>query len=353
MTATPPTLTDEDRQAIAAILANGKTLPCGGRTWEGPFNRAAPIYRMVDPSAIPNQVSARRLVQALKHEEEHGVLEWPTKNYYAEHWECIDHVVTNRNKAATAPEAPADYVQLRLPQHPLATRNGLVLEHRAVLHDLLGDGPQACRWCQREVRWDAPLFDEAELTVDHLDRDRANNDPANLVPACRPCNSAKLTATPASPEPHSEAHEPHSHIEAPQPVKSSDQGTASREPREPREPSDRTGSGLTRCFDVSERSLSWLQGSRRARVAVILAGLFMAGMFGSAWVVASPAAFLPGVQKGRGTEAPAEATTTVPRAPLEGPPVTEWPPPTTAAPTTTQWTLPEPCTPSHCPSLDN
>jgi HNH endonuclease len=57
-----------------------------------------------------------------------------------------------------------------------------VYEHRYVLYERLGDGPQQCWWCGREVRW------KKDLDVDHLDYDKSNNDPANLVPSCRACN---------------------------------------------------------------------------------------------------------------------------------------------------------------------
>jgi len=72
--------------------------------------------------------------------------------------------------------------------HPLAMRNGRVYEHRAVLYDQLGPKPEPCHWCGRTVEWgdrDHPLF------VDHVDHDRQNNDPTNLVPSCGTCNGSR------------------------------------------------------------------------------------------------------------------------------------------------------------------
>lgn len=81
--------------------------------------------------------------------------------------------------------------------HPLSTANGQVLEHRAVLYDTLGPDPQPCAHCGMEVRWDHTYPTHADaLVVDHLDFDRSNNDPANLVPSCGRCNLAR-TSVPA------------------------------------------------------------------------------------------------------------------------------------------------------------
>lgn len=69
-----------------------------------------------------------------------------------------------------------------LPNHPLADGRGQVYAHRVVLFDAIGEGPHRCHWCAGVVGW------RHGLEVDHLDTDRANNDLANLVPACGPCN---------------------------------------------------------------------------------------------------------------------------------------------------------------------
>jgi hypothetical protein len=73
--------------------------------------------------------------------------------------------------------------------HPLADSRGRVLEHRRVLFDEIGIGPHACFHCGAPVNWGRSIWsDSGCLVVDHLDRDRSNNDPANLVAACNPCN---------------------------------------------------------------------------------------------------------------------------------------------------------------------
>lgn len=346
--ATPPTLTDEDRQAIADILAQAKTLPCGGRTWEGPFNRDQPIYRLI---GTKSSVPVRRLVKALAHEQETGALQWANVTLYPLHWGCIDHVTTNRAKRADRPEPEPGYVVAYQPAHPVARANGLVLEHRAVLHDKLGAGPQRCHWdgCgHRELLWEAAPGEDDELTVDHLDHDRANNDPANLVPACRPCNAARRRGVDPRVAHASHASEPQPVVEAPQP--------ADQEPT-PATPATRGVLPVEEKGETSETSPAvgaWarLRRSRPARAAAVA----LAVAVGSGAMVTSPAAFLPGAQVDRGGDPPATTSTAPPSTPaLEAPADTTSS--TVAATSTTarlQVTIPtlgEPCTPSHCPRL--
>jgi hypothetical protein len=74
--------------------------------------------------------------------------------------------------------------------HPLATTGAIVMEHRAVLYDKIGSGPHECHWhfvydCGKtDLHWGG--LDG--ICVDHLDHDKANNDPTNLVPSCCGCN---------------------------------------------------------------------------------------------------------------------------------------------------------------------
>lgn len=83
--------------------------------------------------------------------------------------------------------------------HPLATSGGVAYVHRINLYARIGPGPHRCHWCNREVHWRTP--GPSQLTSDHLDHDPTNNDPANLVPACRPCNSSRIGVRPASTPP--------------------------------------------------------------------------------------------------------------------------------------------------------
>lgn len=81
------------------------------------------------------------------------------------------------------------YQVIRLPDHPLAWSEGWVYEHRAVLHDTIGPGEHHCHWCGTPVSWDRTYPQHLDaLVVDHLDADVQNNDPANLVQSCNPCN---------------------------------------------------------------------------------------------------------------------------------------------------------------------
>jgi len=84
------------------------------------------------------------------------------------------------------------YVEYDDPSHPLATGRGQVKQHRAVLFDAIGgdEAPHGCQHCGRAVRW-SPTDGEQQLVVDHLNHDRADNRPENLVPSCRACNSRR------------------------------------------------------------------------------------------------------------------------------------------------------------------
>lgn len=85
------------------------------------------------------------------------------------------------------------YVVFNRPEHPLATKGGLVLGHRMVLFDQIGPGEHPCRWCSTTVSWDKTWPKDSDaLVVDHLDGVRHNNDPANLVPSCQACNQRRV-----------------------------------------------------------------------------------------------------------------------------------------------------------------
>lgn len=79
--------------------------------------------------------------------------------------------------------------------HPLANKYGLVWEHRAVLYDKIGPAPQVCHHgCGNRIVWfvvDPVKNDPRLIYADHLDFDRGNNSPDNLVPSCYRCNQAR------------------------------------------------------------------------------------------------------------------------------------------------------------------
>jgi len=87
---------------------------------------------------------------------------------------------------------PDGYIILGWKGHPLANANDAVFEHRVVLWDAIGPGVHPCHWCGRPVDWAKtyPKYRDA-LIVDHLDHDPGNNDLANLVPSCNPCNTSR------------------------------------------------------------------------------------------------------------------------------------------------------------------
>lgn len=95
------------------------------------------------------------------------------------------------NPAAATPLESIDYVNAAIPEgHFLSNAAGFTGLHRLVLFDKIGAGPHPCHWCLRPVDW---LLDfEAKLYTDHLDWNKANNDPGNLVPACQRCNCLRV-----------------------------------------------------------------------------------------------------------------------------------------------------------------
>jgi len=72
--------------------------------------------------------------------------------------------------------------------HPIASKTGVVQEHRKILYDAIGPGVHPCHWCGKDLTW------QVSLHVDHKDGDKTNNDRLNLVPSCQPCNTRRKTA---------------------------------------------------------------------------------------------------------------------------------------------------------------
>jgi hypothetical protein len=87
---------------------------------------------------------------------------------------------------------PSGYLILTRHGHPLARSNGHLPVHRLVLFDAIGPGVHPCHWCGVDTSWES-----GELTADHLDWDKLNNDPSNLVPSCLACNARRRGTVPA------------------------------------------------------------------------------------------------------------------------------------------------------------
>lgn len=76
--------------------------------------------------------------------------------------------------------------------HPLAHSRGTVWKHRLALYEATGPGYHPCHWCGAAVCWESRWPKGSDgLCVDHLDNNRSNNDPANLVPSCGRCNVSR------------------------------------------------------------------------------------------------------------------------------------------------------------------
>lgn len=73
------------------------------------------------------------------------------------------------------------YLFVKAKGHPRAGDRSRAYAHRVAFSDANGEGPFACHWCAKEVTW-------ANMHVDHLDDNKQNNDPKNLVAACPVCN---------------------------------------------------------------------------------------------------------------------------------------------------------------------
>ncbi len=74
--------------------------------------------------------------------------------------------------------------------HPLADKKGRVYEHRAVLYAVIGPEDHPCHWCGETLSWFAEER-KRRIVVDHLNHERSDNDPANVVPSCGPCNTSR------------------------------------------------------------------------------------------------------------------------------------------------------------------
>ena len=75
----------------------------------------------------------------------------------------------------------ASYIKLLSPEHELADSNGNVFEHRKVAYEKYGSGIQGCFWCGESLKWE-------KVVIDHLNENKQDNRPGNLVISCNKCN---------------------------------------------------------------------------------------------------------------------------------------------------------------------
>lgn len=64
--------------------------------------------------------------------------------------------------------------------------------HRVVLFDKIGYGPHLCFWCGRVLSWGGT--EAYSLHTDHMNGNKRDNRPQNLVPSCKSCNALELPA---------------------------------------------------------------------------------------------------------------------------------------------------------------
>ncbi len=87
------------------------------------------------------------------------------------------------------------YLRIQTTGHPLGDK---AREHRAVLFEKIGPGEHPCNWCGKTLRWKpGEELQPDSLLADHIDGDKRNNSPENLVPSCNPCNVRRVFDFPA------------------------------------------------------------------------------------------------------------------------------------------------------------
>jgi hypothetical protein len=119
----------------------------------------------------------------------------PINKYCAMHYMRVRrHGSAEVVKAVKGWIATNGYKMVSRPNHPLAPSNGRTYEHRLVLFESIGPGTHLCHWCGRPVTWDLSYYYGGgfdALVSDHVDGNKRNNDPSNLVPACNLCNTLR------------------------------------------------------------------------------------------------------------------------------------------------------------------
>ena len=114
--------------------------------------------------------------------------EWRENNVY--HLARIQREWREANEGHVYTDKKSGYEIYIGYNHPAALPCGVTRYHRIVLWEKIGGGEHPCNWCGKTVYWNQSTHTDwhTALIVDHVDWDKTNNDPSNLVPACNDCN---------------------------------------------------------------------------------------------------------------------------------------------------------------------
>ena len=103
---------------------------------------------------------------------------------------CERHYCCVRRTGSTRPKLPrirklhGGYVRMRKPGHALADSAGGMYAHRYVAYETHSGECPHCFWCSARLDWSVAV-------VDHLNEDKTDNRPENLVVSCNGCNRAR------------------------------------------------------------------------------------------------------------------------------------------------------------------
>lgn len=103
---------------------------------------------------------------------------------------CERHYCTLRRTGSLEPKLPrlrklhGGYRRMSDPTHPLSEKTGVMYAHRYAAHQKHNGECPACFWCAAVLRWSTAV-------VDHLNEDKTDNHPDNLVVSCNGCNRAR------------------------------------------------------------------------------------------------------------------------------------------------------------------
>lgn len=77
-----------------------------------------------------------------------------------------------------------------VPNHPLCGVNGYLAKSRFILYEKIGPGLHPCTWCKKPLVWQKGLSSNG-IEADHLNWNRLDDQPNNLVPSCGVCNKRR------------------------------------------------------------------------------------------------------------------------------------------------------------------